>query len=158
MKARPRRVEREVARILNELFSVVGKSPVERIPVLGRTGPDISINESGLVIDVKSRKSVPKLILCGQGQIIRMGDLIGFRMSDMMALLKMETVSPGEVKQSIIVQRWFDHMDEWTKVKRVGGITALVLHKSGTRMPIGNSTVIIKENERKILCQAITAL
>src|SRR5512139_3927572 len=59
MKQRPRRVEREVASLLSDFFRSIGCSPVERIPVLGRTGPDMTINEVGLVVDVKSRLEVP---------------------------------------------------------------------------------------------------
>jgi len=38
MKARPRRVEREIAALLSEKFTAIGMRPVVRIAVLGRTG------------------------------------------------------------------------------------------------------------------------
>ena len=64
MKARPRSVENEVAKYLSRKFAALELDPVERVPVLGRAGPDVSINQSQLAIDVKSRKEVPKIILC----------------------------------------------------------------------------------------------
>lgn len=59
MKRRPRRVEQKVAEHLTAFFAHLGLPEVKRIPVLGRTGPDIEINEFGLIVDVKSRQSVP---------------------------------------------------------------------------------------------------
>ena len=157
MKARPRRVEREVARHLNELFSDAGMSPVERIPVLGRTGPDITINECGLVIDVKSRKEVPKLILPAQGQVLRMGNLISFRLSELMDVISAKELEMEWTGNSVIVQRYWDHMNEWTLTEReMPSVTCVILHKSGARMPIGNSSVIILEKERTKLCQLMT--
>ena len=60
MKARPRAVENRIAEALNVHFEYLGLAPVERIPVLGRTGPDLTTNEMNLVVDVKSRLEVPK--------------------------------------------------------------------------------------------------
>ena len=47
MKSRPRSVERNVAAYLTQLLSDNGKitSPLHRIPVLGREGPDISYDK-----------------------------------------------------------------------------------------------------------------
>jgi len=59
-RRRWKRVEVRVAEILSEIFSDAGKDPVERIPILGRTGPDISHNQIELIVDVKSRHQVPK--------------------------------------------------------------------------------------------------
>ena len=61
MKARPRSVENRVANMLNDVFAAMDCS-VQRIPVLGRSGPDISLNELQLVVDVKSRLEVPKAL------------------------------------------------------------------------------------------------
>ena len=58
-------MENRVAAYLSALFAGIGLSPVERIPVLGRTGPDLTINELGLVVDVKSRQACPKMYFCG---------------------------------------------------------------------------------------------
>ncbi|MEM4204638.1 MAG: hypothetical protein QXS54_11265 [Candidatus Methanomethylicaceae archaeon] len=63
MQPRPRRYENKIADILSERFVAMGLSPVQRIPVNGRRGPDLTINELGLVIDCKTRKEVPRSIL-----------------------------------------------------------------------------------------------
>ncbi len=62
MKARPRCVERSVAEALSSILN----TPVERIPVLGRTGPDLTYHPPlNLIVDVKSRINVPVSIsLC----------------------------------------------------------------------------------------------
>ena len=36
--------------------------PVERLPVIGRTGPDITMNKLALAVDIKSRLEVPKAV------------------------------------------------------------------------------------------------
>lgn len=70
MKARPRRAENRVAEVLSKIFSDVGKSPVKRIPVLGREGPDITWNEVKLIVDVKSRKANPKMMFADPGELL----------------------------------------------------------------------------------------
>ena len=152
MKARPRAKERRVAEILSKEFVACGYKPVVRIPVLGRTGPDISLNELKFVIDVKSRIEVPKSVYIPLGPAIvhfQPYDLIGFRLNNFAALLTGEIkkfdVFPGE-GQMTVVDKWFRHMDEWTKENEPDGITALVLHHSGIhegRMPVGHSTFVI---------------
>ena len=64
MKARPRRVENRVAEVLTEKFRAMGVDCLyERIPVLGREGPDLTWeknNPLGLAIDVKSRLEISR--------------------------------------------------------------------------------------------------
>ena len=141
MKSRPRRVEREIAKILTEKFIQHGYDPVERIPVLGRTGPDISLNAFGLVVDVKSRIQVPKGCIVNEATMF--GDLIGIPVSEMDHLI--EPVSDGPV--SILVQRWFWHMDLWRVSKAPSGITALVLHRP--KLPYGESILIIHKTQKE---------
>jgi hypothetical protein len=152
VKARPRSVERKVAQYLSRVFSDIGKSPVERIPVLGRTGPDITCNEVGLVIDVKSRLQVPKSSLPAQGHIIRFtNDLIVFRLMDIQNLPSLAEGRPVDAPASVM--EWYSHMDKWTQEHKPGGITALVLHRP--RMPIGNSGVVINYSDRSLLCHRL---
>ena len=63
MKQRPRRVEREIAKRITLVSEIVGADAVLRIPANGRTGPDIEINQLGLVMDVKSRESISKKMM-----------------------------------------------------------------------------------------------
>ena len=152
MKARPRAKERRVAEILSKEFVACGYKPVVRIPVLGRTGPDISLNELKFVIDVKSRIEVPQSVYVPRGACVvhfEAYDLVGFRLENFGGLLH------GEIHQyerflrhgqMTNVVKWFKHMDEWTKANEPDGITTLVLHHSGIHdglMPVGHSTVVI---------------
>lgn len=137
MKARPRRAEREIALILSALFEKHGYTKVERIPVLGRAGPDIEINEFGLVVDVKSRLEVPRLFA---GESFDFGGLIGFPASE----------SWGELvphRPSILVEKWFAHLDEWRISNYPSGITALVLHRPG--VPYGRAVMILAKPQTK---------
>ena len=149
MKARPRSVEREVARTLSRFFIQNGLSPVERIPVLGRTGPDLTINELGLVIDVKSRLEVPKTPFT-PNPIISFDyelHLIGARLRDLPLLGEGEPQSINF--SSALIRRWYLHMDEWTRIHYPKGIPALVLHRP--KMPIGAALLILShENTRRL--------
>ena len=145
MKPRPRRAEREIAQILSEKFVQYGFDPVERIPILGRTGPDISLNEFGLVVDVKSRIEVPKGYIVETATLF--GDLIGIPVSEMDGLDQPAASGPT----SKTVQRWFWHMDRW-RVQHVPlGITALVLHRP--KLPFGKSILIIHEGQKEDFVQ-----
>ena len=151
MKSRPRSVEREVARTLSRFFIQQNLSPVERIPVLGRTGPDLTINELGLVIDVKSRLEVPKTPFTTH-PIISFDDelhFIGARLRDLPLLVAGE---PHPIDfSSALIRRWYLHMDEWTRIHYPGGIPALVLHRP--KMPIGAALLILSQENRRRLMQ-----
>jgi hypothetical protein len=154
MKARPRRVEREVAARLSEAFTAAGLSPVQRIPVLGRTGPDITCNEARFIIDVKSRIEVPKMYLPeGDQPILILDDwLVAFRL-DMFGqfLTGWRRIAARVEGSSKTVRNWYDHLDEWTARNEPDGITMLVLHKSGANghgpMPIGHSAVVLNQSD-----------
>jgi len=149
-RRRWKRVEVRVAEILSEIFSDIGKDPVTRIPLLGRTGPDISFNEVELIVDVKSRHEVPKSCLAVKGQALRLGDMLGFQIED---LPNLAGLSPFTASPSRLVSRWMSHMHEW-KVNNVPtGITCVILHRP--HMPVGQSTVIIYAKERNALCQRL---
>jgi len=138
LKAVPRRAENLVAEQMNILFEKMGATAVERIPVLGREGPDISINQLKIIIDVKSRKSVPASMLAGPGEMIEAEGMVGFRISDAGNL---ETLRRRATKTSSTVRKWLDHMNEWTRAHEPEGIPAIVLRRPG--MPRQASTVII---------------
>jgi hypothetical protein len=147
MKARPRFVERRVAEELSELFAPIGMTKVERLPVIGRTGPDIAINESELVIDVKSRKCVPTYLLPAAQTLVVVGSLAIFRLEELLNIPTSETTQVPS-KQ---ISDWYAHMDEWTQKHRPNGISAIILHRP--RMPIGNCGVVIHyENLRRLSC------
>lgn len=148
MKARPRSVEREVAKHLTDFFLTIGCSPVERIPILGRTGPDITINEFKLVIDVKSRLEVPKMYFIHDDFILDFPDgLLGVRLENMHLLAAPLTKIRCSNFSSVLVRRWYDHMNEWTQEEVPDGINALVLHRP--KMPIGKSLLIISKLNRR---------
>lgn len=150
MKQRPRRVEREAAKLLSDFFRSIGCSPVERIPVLGRTGPDISLNELGLVVDVKSRLEVPLGAffdhpVCCQGvyyavPLDRIADL----------LISEGDPVPFKSKQ---VDAWYAHMEAWTLVNQPDGISALILHRP--KLPYGKAMLILK-NRRRFVEKCLT--
>ncbi|HZW02481.1 MAG TPA: hypothetical protein VFF68_01040 [Anaerolineaceae bacterium] len=130
MKARPRRIEREVAKYLTEVFG----EPFERIPVLGRTGPDLSVNHTRLVIDVKSRLSIPKGIYPPNGQLtlFGVGGLVGCRLADLACIHTIDRFCQMEPYKC--VQQFYAHMDQWRAEQLPDGITALVLHRPGMKI------------------------
>ena len=115
--------------------------------MLGRTGPDISINELGLVIDVKSRLSVPKGYVLPDGFVYAFDGLLAVTLYHMGNLLWCGESGCPEGKPSVQVQRWFEHMDEWRRDHYEDGITALVLHRPG--MPYDQSTFLIHADARR---------
>ena len=151
MKPRPRSVEREVAAALSRYFIGQGLSPVARIPVLGRAGPDLTSNEWGLVIDVKSRLEVPKTLFTPNTLIAFDEEhLVGARLRDL-ALLTGDTPATIIDFSSTLVRRWYEHMAEWTRENTPEGIPALVLHRP--RMPIGAALLILSQEHRRRLTQ-----
>ena len=139
MKARPRSVERKVAIYLSNMFDKL--TPVERIPVNGRRGPDISINELGLVIDVKSRIEIPKS-WTSIPNIGTDGKLIGITLSQLSILHSIDLTNIPKVSSSIIVNNYYKHMDEWTKINMPNGVTTIILHKPNSRI---SSAIMVVE-------------
>ena len=107
MKARPRKVENRIAEELNRWFNQVGLSPIERIPVLGRAGPDFTKNELQLRLDAKSRLAIPKSMKCGE-EVIYFGMYAGVRLCD---LDKLTRLSIRPVRASKTVARWVEKME-----------------------------------------------
>ncbi len=149
MKPRPRSVEREVAECLSAFYVSMGWKPVERIPVLGRTGPDIQLNESNLVIDVKSRLANPKSHRIDNGDLCRFDDgLIGVRLEHIDLLWTDEEPCPFHNASKVVMGYW-QHMNAWREAHFPDGVTCVILHWPKT--PIKNSTVVIHQKQRSLL-------
>ena len=146
-----KQVERGAAQELNRVLSGIGKfTPVERIPLLGREGPDLTVNETGLVINVKSRKAIPDRLFPGSNQLLFIGRLVVFRLEDLKrcrtAWMEIPTTDPWKR-----LQDWYDLMDCWTQEFQPDGISAIFLHRP--RMPYGNMGVVIHhEHLRRLSC------
>jgi len=149
MKARPRAVENRVADALNEHFKALDVSQVERIPVLGRTGPDISLNELRLVVDVKSRKEVPKAIFFPLIGPFTFDGLVAVRLCNLPTLWD-RNWSPALLGYSSkMITDYLEHMDEWTQAHAKDGVSCVILHRP--EMPIGSSVVVIHSTSRRRL-------
>lgn len=153
MKARPRKVEREIAKCISLFYTQHGMSPVERIPILGRTGPDITVNEMKLAIDVKSRIQVPKSMLVEPGVVRIFGVenylMLGVALCDLDLLFKDEYNPSTRIpaQGSYMALRWLLHMKEWADADAC--TAALVLHKP--KLEYSKSTFIIFEKDRSKL-------
>jgi hypothetical protein len=141
-------MENRVAEELNKFFLPNGLSPVERIPVLGRKGPDISWNELILIIDEKSRKSCPKNYKVPTSEVRLFGELLGVRLCELELLLS-NTRPAKVVRSSVTVSKWYQNMDDWTMDEKPDGITALVLHWPRTHAK--NATLLIHQADRRVL-------
>lgn len=134
MKEVPRRAENRVAEALNQyLFTPLGLPEVKRMPITGRTGPDVSWNDYKIIIDGKSRREVPKCIFVSAflepTWIIVNNALVA------VPIIKPEWLLDEPVKKSYVwtklVGCYYDHMEEWTRDNCPDGITALALRKPG---------------------------
>jgi len=156
MKARPRRIENKVAELLSDyLVSIAPVSKVERIPVLGRTGPDIDILPIFRVaVDVKSRKANPKSYQARPGQIMRWRSdhhgytHVGATLQDLDVLFDIENHPVIVEKMSKVVDDWLEHMDRWCDENKPV-LPALVLHWPGR--PVKDSVFVIYDGDRRIL-------
>ena len=146
MKPRPRHAENAVARELNKIFVPLGYSEFERIPVLGRTGPDLTINETNLVVDVKSRQQCPIGFFNKTLAITTDNKIATIAIENLPILIRgeKEAVQRGQtyknISPSIMIQRWLDHMNEWTLENHPGGISTIILHRP--RLPYGKSMAV----------------
>lgn len=162
MKGRPRRVENEVAGHISKYLATLGLGEVKRIPVLGRTGPDIEIwPKLQVAVDVKSRKAVPKSYKL-YGKHLQTWSYegwwqVGCKLCHLDMLFDIENfVHHLDRKGSAVTAKWLGHMwdwcqEEWGKygIEEELIVPALVLHWPGT--PVKNSTFIIYERHRRYL-------
>ena len=136
MKSRPRKIERLVAEHLSRAFSDVGSSPVQRIPILGRTGPDITLNDKRLVVDVKSRLQCPRMMMAGKDELVCFHtdglEIIGVRIGELP--LRRRTFNGLRHEISSMAAEWLSHMEAWTRTDEPDGISAIILHIPG--MPV----------------------
>ncbi len=127
MKARPRGVERAVAAELSRWFAKYNLPPVQRIPVLGREGPDLSWNAAKLIVDVKSRKNNPKYLRSPYPLVA--GKLLGVPLNLLDVLVHgFPHPSVKTVKASFVLDKYFIHQDLWTKEHVPDGLTGIILH------------------------------
>ena len=147
-------VERKVAAKLNDGLSGVGKfKPIERIPLLGREGPDLTVNETGLVINVKSRECIPPRLFPISGRILNIGYYSCFRLEDLCKLPDMAIDGGTEPWKRLT--DWYERMDQWTQEFQPKGITCIVIHRP--RMPIGHAGVVIHHTDIwRLSCQIKT--
>ena len=148
MKARPRFAENKIAELLSEQFALIGIPPVERIPVTGRTGPDISFHDDfPLIVDIKSRIQCPKGYFGWSA--FETEDHVGIEMDILHSIGCGFLVIKGMVNQSKIVDDWLKHMDEWRLEHYPQGISAIVLHRP--KLPYGKAMLIISQQDRRRL-------
>jgi hypothetical protein len=140
MKSRPRRAENGIARELNHVFVPLGFSEIKRIPVLGREGPDLTINETGLVVDVKSRKQCPKTYFTADEEVLISEGNPNLAAAAVKNLPKLDGLKERRIFDSVMVRRWVDHMDDWRRGECPQGISIIVLHRP--RLPYGSSMVV----------------
>lgn len=145
--------ERAIAAELNKTLSDAGNfKPIERIPLLGREGPDLTINESGLVINVKSRQSISPRLIPAPAQMLFCGELVIFRLAELPCLYSFP-VDPIPADRSRLLEEWWALMEKWTRqFEPERGISAIILHRP--RMPYGDVGIAVHINDlRRLQCQ-----
>ncbi len=107
--------------------------PVNRIPAPGREGPDISLNELELVINVKDRDSNPKSMMINEG-VCDFGDFLGVQVGEFPLLLTGDISCTGKMSKK--VYDWWAHMDKYRKDFVSSGISTAIpnLQFSGERL------------------------
>lgn len=177
MKARPRDVERETAAYLSQKFAAFNLTPIQRVPVIGRTGPDFQINESLLAIDVKSRSELPKYFwIERQGRkqkfVLRYsGGVVGVHLCQLELILSDVSISEDPLPLPPDARRYLEHMTEWTASPNdaykflaspaaLGKtyLPAVVCHRSRPRQLIANAIFLIYEKDLCVLRQTLKEL
>jgi len=138
MKARPRHAENAISKILTEIFAQFEMDAVERIPILGRTGPDITINQSKLIIDVKSRLECPKKFFVDTPT--KFTEFFSIPLHSIPF-----TEYSTKAGHSKMVHDYWHHMHEWTLEREPDGITGIILHRP--RVAYKSSVLIIHEKD-----------
>jgi hypothetical protein len=148
-------MENAAAGELNKIFTRYGHDPVERIPVLGRTGPDLTYNDTvKLIVDVKSRKEVPKSYLPGAEEILYDGELIAVRLEDLDSLASLPAARVRQIKPLKIPHEYWAHMDAWTQSRMPDGITGVIMHLPGKGSYMSRAPLLVHKNDlRRLLCR-----
>jgi len=132
MKARPRGAENRIADELNIWFAKHNLSPIKRIPVLGREGPDFTYNELKLNLDAKSRKAIPKgYKITTPEMLITYNNYICIRLCDLDRYFVEKLISIRHIKSSKTVSKWVKHM---------GNNAGVILHWPNT--PFKNAVLV----------------
>ena len=141
MKQRPRSAENKIAALFTNVFTLYGYAKVERIPILGRTGPDLTINEAKLVIDAKSRLETPEslIIPC----FVSHGEVLAVPVCKMDWLTKFDPQPVNYLTKT--VEGWLDHMHEWTTENMPDGISGIVLHRP--RLPFEKTVLVFYKKD-----------
>lgn len=150
MKARPRSVENRAAEAVSAHFAALGLPGVSRIPVLGRAGPDLGWNEMKLIIDVKSRKEIPKAIFFPLTVPFCFDGMAAARLANLNTLWEDHPAAPLDFSSKII-RDYLEHMEEWTREECPEGISCVILHRP--EMPIGASVAVIHFHNRRRLIE-----
>jgi hypothetical protein len=151
-------VEKKIAEEINKYFTSVGMNPIERIPILGRDGPDLTVNESGLLIDVKHRISNPKLFQFEDGRVAQSGKfLLAVKIKDIKLLAEGKDIDIM-LKSSRVVRKYYEHMRDHSKKKKYlpdgNVIPCIILHYPGCKYE--DSVLIIDKNDRSLLYERIS--
>lgn len=155
-------VERFIAAEFNTVLSGIGNySLIERIPLLGREGPDLTVNELGLVINVKSRSNIPARLFPKKDQTMFIGDYLVFRLAELpkaASKFPFTEMFPEDATPSWKqLADWYELMNKWTKEFKPEGITSIVIHRP--RMPYGHAGVVIKISDLgRLTCRITTPI
>ena len=137
-------VERSVAEELNRILSGVGNfSSIERIPLLGRDGPDLTMNEAGLVINVKSRKTIHPRLFPSPFELLYCDSLVIFAISEL-TKVNASLMEPVKIDGSRTLQGWYDQMETWTNNLKQGMTSTTIIRHS--TMPVEKWTDDFKQN------------
>jgi hypothetical protein len=159
MKRGPRQAETRFADYLSLHFGALGLSPVERVPVIGRTGPDITFNELWLAIDAKRREEVPISAwkLTDTCTIVEYADGICVSQLKNFSRLLTSEDPPQKIneKSTKTISGYLEHMAGWKfhhkdmpELLR-GAIPAVVCRKTGGRT--ANALFVIYKEDLRLL-------
>lgn len=130
-----------------------------RLPAMGRSGPDVDVNDYHWVIDVKSRIEVPKTISKIVNKDVNIkwyikapgfGNPCSFwyacRLDHLDVMFDFDWEEADFA--SIMIHRWLEKMRRWgakNPWKGVEGIGMVVLHRP--RKPVGSSVVLMAQKD-----------
>jgi len=147
-RGRWKRFERRVADEINSQVSQYGCKTETRIPVNGRTGPDIYFSEVGMAVSVKQRLAVPLSYEAPQDGVVLFGDLYAARLHhafDLFRRLDKEGVTRQTKGGSRVVARWHREILEWCEAQGDSSpFPVLVIAKPATW--VRNATFLVHKD------------